>query len=39
MIYYVATLNIAETCEMNLIPRSLGHMRHSYVVILKATFT
>jgi len=39
MIDYTATLNIARTCEMNLIPRSLGHMRHPYVVIPKAAFT
>jgi len=39
MIYYRATLNIAGTCEMNLLPRSLGHMRHPNVVIPKATFT
>jgi len=38
MIYYTTTLNIAGICEMNLLPRSLGHTRHPYVVIPKAAF-
>jgi len=37
MIYYTVTLNIAGTCEMNSLTRLLGHMRHPYVVIPKAT--